>query len=455
MAELPETTGGDETRLSWIKPLRVFLIIWSGQLVSMIGSGLTSFALGVWLYQETGQAMPFALVALFSSLPGILLSPISGLVADRWNRRWIMIIADTGSAATTLFVVMMISFGELQVWQIYLTALFSSICGAFQGPAYMASVTMLVPKKDLGRVNGLIQSGQAATSLISPMLAGYLFVAIGLNRIILIDFITFFFAIGSLLMVNIPQPEVVEDDERSQTSFWRDAFYGWSYIKVRAGLLTMLIYYALVNFLLNVTGVLLVPLVLSFADADTLGIIQSVVGLGMLAGSILMGVWGGPKRKMDGVYAFIGLMGVGLIITGLRASAWTIGLGMFIMLGSVPLASGCSQVIWQSKVALGVQGRVFAIRGMIAHFMMPVAYLLAGALADSLFEPMMADGERLSQIFGPIIGVGPGRGIGLMQLLGGGLLLLVTAAAYLYPRMRLVEDELPDAIPDAPAPQIA
>lgn len=421
----------------------------------MIGSGLTNFALGVWLYQQTGQAMPFALVALFSSLPGILLSPISGLAADRWNRRWIMIIADTGSAAATLFVVVMISFGELQVWQIYLTALFSSICGAFQGPAYMSSVTMLVPKKDLGRVNGLIQSGQAATSLISPMLAGYLFVAIGLNRIILIDFVTFFFAIGSLLLVTIPQPETDDETGRSQGSFWQEAFFGWSYIKVRAGLLTMLLYYALVNFLLNVTGVLVAPLVLSFADADTLGIIQSVVGLGMLGGSILMGAWGGPKRKMDGVFAFIAVMGVGIFITGLRASAWTIGLGMFIILGSVPLAAGCSQVIWQSKVPPGVQGRVFAIRGMISYFMMPVAYLLSGVLADKFFEPLMAEGGRLAQTFGPLIGTGPGRGIGLMHLFGGVLLLLVTAAAYSYPRMRLVEDELPDAIPDEPLPQTA
>ncbi len=168
----------------------------------------------------------------------------------------------------------------------------------------------------------------------------------------------------------------------------------------------------------------------------------------MLLGSLAMSAWGGPKRKMNGVYGFIGMMALGTLITGWRASPWTIGLGLFISLASVPIAAGCSQVIWQTKVAPEVQGRVFAIRGMIATAITPIAFVLSGVLSDQLFEPMMMPDGALAGVLGSLIGTGPGRGIALIYFLSGLILLLSTGVAYLYPRMRLVEDELPDAIPD-------
>lgn len=432
------------------RDMRTFTIIWLGQLISLIGSGLTGFALGVWIFETTGRATPFALTALFGSLPGVLLSPLAGVLADRWNRRWIMILADTGAALATLLAAVMILADRLQIWQIYVVALLGAVCGTFQRPAYMASVTMLVPKKDLGRASGLMQGSQAVGMLVPPVLAGFLFVTIGLRGIILIDFVTYFFAIGALLLVRIPQPEASQAGAQGRGSIWRESAYGWTYIKARSGLLSMLIYFALVNFLLNATGVLMAPLVLSFGEASVYGLVQAVFGIGMLVGSTAMSAWGGPERKMLGIYGFIAAMAVGLVITGLRPSAWTVALGVFTTLASVPIASGCSQVIWQSKVPPDVQGRVFAIRGMIATSMMPLAYILSGLLADGVFEPLMDGGATLAVTVGQVIGVGPGRGIGLMYVLGGLLLLLVTAAAYAYPRMRLLEDELPDAIPAAP-----
>jgi DHA3 family macrolide efflux protein-like MFS transporter len=430
------------------KGMRAFMIIWAGQLISLIGSGLTSFALGVWIFEGTGRATPFVLTALFGSLPGILLSPLAGAVADRWDRRRIMILADTGAALATLFVTIMIFRGRLEIWHIYLSTLISATFGAFQRPAYLASVTMLVPKKDLGRSSGLMQSSQAVQMLVAPMLAGLLFVTIGLKNIILIDFVTFFFAVVALLLVRIPQPRVEGRGGEKQASLWRESIFGWNYIKARRGLLSMLIYFALANFALSMVGVLMTPLVLSFADADTLGFTQAVFGLGMLLGSLAMSAWGGPKRKMNGVYGFIAIMGLGALVTGWRASTWSISLGLFISLASIPIAAGCSQVIWQTKVAPEVQGRVFAIRGMMATAITPLAIVLAGVLSDRVFEPMMMAGGRLAKTLGPLLGTGPGRGIGLIYMLSGLMLLLSTAVAYLYPRMRLVEDELPEAIPD-------
>ncbi len=431
--------------------MHAFVIIWLGQLISLIGSSLTSFALGVWIYEQTGRATPFALTALFGSLPNVLLSPLAGALADRWNRRRIMILADTGAALATLFAAAMILTGQLQIWHIYLVALFSSIFGAFQQPAYMASVTMLVPKKDLGRASGMTQGSQAAGMLIAPILAGFLFFAVGLKGIVLIDFATFLFAISALLLVHIPQPKSDEAKGEVDRSLLKDVTYGWTYLRARAGLLVMLIYFALVNFLINISGVLTAPLVLSFADVRILGVIQAIFGVAMLVGSVVMSAWGGPKRKMRGVYIFIALFGLGFIIAGLQPSAWLIGLGSFVIMASLPIAAGSSQALWQSKVEPDVQGRVFAIRAMVAQSMMPLAFLLAGPLADGVFNPLLVEGGPLAATVGQLIGVGQGRGIGLIYILAGLLLLLVTAAAYAYPRVRLIEDELPDVIPDLPA----
>jgi len=433
--------------------MKKFLVIWLGQVISIIGSGLTGFALGVWIYEQTGQATPFALTVLFGSLPRILLSPIAGSLADRWNRRWIMIIADTGSALVTLSVVFLLGMGDLQVWHIYLVAALSSVFAAFQEPAYTASITMLVPKKELARASGMVQMAQALEMIIAPLLAGILFVSIGMNGIILIDFITFFFAIGALLLVKIPQPKLKEDEVKSERgTVIRDMVFGWNYLWTRKGLLGILIYFALANFLFNFAAVLYIPMILAFTTAAVLGLVQMVAGSGMLGGSLLMSAWGGPKkRRINAVIGFITLAGIGLILTGLQASAVFIAAGMFLFMFCIPLASSPSQAIFQTKVAPDVQGRVFAIRGMISRSMMPLAFLIAGPLADRVFNPLLEAGGALADTFvGSLIGVDPGRGIGLIFILAGSAMLIASLAAYSNPRIRNVEQELPDAIPDQP-----
>ncbi len=448
MSETQSTIALEEASALKPKGMGVFMTIWLGQLISLLGSGLTGFALGVWIFESTGRATPFVLTALFSSLPNLLLSPVAGVVADRWNRRWIMIISDTAAALMTLFIMVMVFSGRLQIWHIYLTAFIGSAFGAFQNPAYTASVTMLVPKEQLGRASGLLQSGQAIRTLLSPVLAGFLFVTIGLKNIILIDFVTFFFAVGTLMIVVIPQPEYLATETQKKESIWKQSLFGLTYIKNRVGLLSMLLYFALVNFLLSATNVLLTPLVLTFTDARTLGFIQAVLGAGMLLGSIAMSAWGGPKRKMMGVYGFIAMMGVGMVIISLSPSPWMVGAGLFVALAGVPIAAGCSQVIWQTKVEPGIQGRVFAIRGMIATAITPLAFVTAGLVPDKILEPLMRQGGGLGDTVGQVIGTGPGREFALMYLVSGLLMLVVTAVAYLFPRMRLVEDELPDMLPD-------
>lgn len=445
MAEIAASppTAAVETR-----GMKTFLVIWVGQLISMVGSGLTGFALGVWIYQQTGQATPFAIAAFLSSVPRIVLSPIAGPLVDRWDRRKVMIAADSAAALGTLGITLLLFFGSLQIWQIYLLIFFSSCFGAFQEPAYTASITMLVPKKELTRASGLVQTGQSLETLLAPLLAGVLFVFVGLPGILLIDFITFFFAVGALLITRIPQPEYVPStapDEKP--SIWREAAFGFSYLRARSGLLGLLLYFALVNFLLNISVVLSGPLVLSFSTPASLGVVQTASGAGMLAGSLLLAAWGGPKRKVPGIIAAIGLGAVGLLLMGLQASVVLISAGFFLLLFAIPLASGPSQALFQMKVAPGIQGRVFAIRTMISRSMMPLAFLLAGPLSDRLFEPLMQPGGALAESpLGGLLGSGPGRGTAVVFVCAAVILLLATIAAYAYPRIRNLESELPDAV---------
>jgi len=239
--------------------------------------------------------------------------------------------------------------------------------------------------------------------------------------------------------------------QNSFHSLQQDIAYGFKYLRGRLGLVGLLINFALANFMLNSTSVLSGPLVLSTADAGALGIVQTAMGAGMLIGSIVMSAWGGPRRRFHGVLGFIGLGGIGLAIAGLHPSATVIAAGGFLLLLCVPLASGSSQAIFQSKVAAAVQGRVFAIRTMISRYMLTLAYASAGPLADRVFEPVLRDpASALSRTIGGVIGTGQGRGMGLMSILGAVALLAPTAVAYANPRIRNIEDELPDAISTLP-----
>jgi MFS transporter, DHA3 family, macrolide efflux protein len=427
--------------------MRIFLIIWFGELISIIGSGMTSFGLGVWIYQKTGQATPFALTALFGTLPRVLLLPLGGMLADRWNRRLLMILADVGSALTTLAALLLLAAGKLEIWNIYVLSILSSICAAFQDPAYRSSVTMLVEKKDLGRASGLMSASEALTMLVSPLLAGLLFAPIGLTGIMIIDFVTFFFAFGALLFVRIPQPALSAEEAGKKASLRADMGFAWRYLVARPGLFWLMWYFALVNFSLNLATVLTGPLVLSFGSATTLGIVEVVFGIAMLGGSVLMGAWGGPKRRITGIFVFISICALGLVIVGLHASALVISIGFFIMLFCVPLGSGASQALSQAKIEPSVQGRVFSMRSMVSQSMMPVAFAISGPLADKVFGPLMMPGGALASTFlGQIFGVGVGRGIGLMFTTAGLFLLVAGAVAWSFPRIRNVEDELPDVV---------
>ena len=424
--------------------MQTFIIIWFGQVISLIGSGLTGFALGVWVYQTTGSATQFSLIYLFTELPAILVAPLAGSIADRWERRWVMIFSDTVSGISTVVIALLLWLGKLDIWHIYLTIGVSSACRGFQEPAYYASTTLLVAKKHFGRANGMIQLGKAAGQLFSPILAGFLVGIIQVKGVILIDFTTFSFALLTLVFVNFPKHQKNHKDKTTQNSIREDIGYGWNYILARSALLMMLVYFFITNFTIGLVQVLITPMVLGFSNPEILGLILSLGGSGWLLGAIFMSTWGGPKRRIYGVFGFELLFGLSIVLAGLRPSPLLITLAAFAAFFSFPMIIGCSNAIWQVKVEPEVQGRVFAMREAIRWSSLPLAYLIAGPLADRIFLPLLMPGGLLTDNIGKLIGVGGGRGIGLLFILLGILMIIVTIVAYQYPQIRWVEDQLPD-----------
>jgi MFS transporter, DHA3 family, macrolide efflux protein len=428
--------------------MQTFLLIWFGQLISILGTGLTGFGLGVWVYEQTGSATHLTMMSFAGTLPMILISPVAGVLVDRWNRKWTLILGDLGGAFFTLVLVLLLWSGNMNVWALYPLVIVSAIFNAFQFPSFTAAITQIVPKEQFGRASGMMQLAQAVGQLIAPVLAGVLVVWIGLEGIALFDFATCLFAVATLLVINIPNPPVSADGAAARKSVFNETVFGWKYIVTRPGLLGLLLFFAASNFMMGAIVVLSTPLVLSFASPATLGIVRSVAGLGLLFGSVLMSVWRGPQRRVYGVLVGVLLSGLSMLIAGVAPSALLITIAAFFFALGIPVVGAASQPIWQSKVPVDVQGRVFGVRMMIATAALPLSYLISGPLVDFVFEPLMAPGGGLANSVGLLIGTGEGRGIGLMFVILGVLSVISVVLGYLYPRLRLVEDELPDAIPD-------
>jgi MFS family permease len=364
-----------------------------------------------------------------------------------------MIVADAGAGLCTLLVALLLFAGGLQLWQIYLLTAITAAFGTVQWPAYAATTTLLVSKENLGRANGMVQFGQAASEVLAPMIAGALVGIIQLQGVILIDVVTFAFAIVTLLLVRFPKARASakgvrpSDGERTRVLAWRDLTFGWTYITSRPGLLGLLLFSAVVSFIWGMVGALIVPMILGWSSSEVLGVIISVAGAGMLVGSLLMSMWGGPRRRINGVLNFEILSGLFFVLIGMQPSFWWTAAGVFGAHLTIAIIYGSNQAIWQSKVAPDVQGRVFAMQQMVTRAAAPLAYLLAGPLADNVFEPLLATNGPLAGSLGPIFGTGAGRGIGLLFVLLGVVKVVVSLVGRLYPHIRNVEDELPDAIP--------
>lgn len=425
--------------------MRLYLLLWFSQFVSGVGTGLGSFALGVWVYRQNASTTQYAMIAFTAMCTGLLVSPLAGVLADRYDRRRLILFGDTGAAVMTTLMALALYTGQMRLWHVYFIVIFMVGFGALQGPAFTASISMLVPRRHLARAGGMAQIAGIATTLVCPPLSGALIPLIGYHGVIAIDITTFLFAFFVLLFIRLPSPPKSEAG-RERRSLLSDFAFGWTYIRQRPGLLNLLGIFAVTNFAITVVNVLLAPLILSFGSATNLGFVNMATAAGGLLGSLALSIWGGPRNRVNGVLLFILLQAPVLLLGALQPNVPLIAAACFLFMAFTPFVGGLSQAIWQTKVAYDIQGRVFGMRSFVLSLMGPIGLLLAGPLVDRVYEPLMAPGGALAGTIGRVIGVGHGRGVGLLFITLGVLIMLVVIVSSLNPRLRNIESELPDAV---------
>jgi MFS transporter, DHA3 family, macrolide efflux protein len=439
--------------------MRKFRVLWAGQFLSLLGSGLASFALGVWIYERTGSATQYAMIFLIAFLPGIVISPVAGTVTDRFSRRGILFACDCAGIACMVALASLYSAGVLRPWQIYITTAVSSIMAAFQIPAFASSIPLLVPKKDIGRANGLMMLAQAS-SVIAPVLAGFLLREITLKGVIIVDASSFLANSAALLLVRIPRPESSAADASADGTVTGSWSVAWQYIREHRGFTSLIGYNAALTLLCGFVDVLFTPVVLGFASAEALGLVLTVGGIGMAVGSLLISAWGGPKRRMNGAVGFAVPLGLAMCVGALRPDVALIAVAAFFFLFCTAIIESSMLSIWQVKVEPGLQGRVLALNRMIGSTTQAAAFALVGPVADHWFEPLLLKGGSLAGSVGPVLGTGAGRGMALLVGLLGVVVIATAAAGYLLPSLRRVEEVNPDAISedepaDVPEPAVA
>lgn len=424
---------------------RVFLLLWFGQLISLVGSGLTSFSLSLWVYRRSGSTSLFALLILFSMLPGILIAPLAGAWVDRWNRRKVMLLSALIAGLFTMAMAGLLWLGNLRVWQIAIAVSGISICEAFQDPAHVASNTLLLSKETFARGNGLMQLANAIGFIASPLLAILLLGVIHIQTIMVIDFLTYIFFIGVLLGVQIPSPQLGVAGRTHKGSLLFEAASGWQYVRTRNGLMSLLGFFSIVIFAARTIQVLLVPLVLGMGSTRVLASVVAAAPAGMVAGSIAMTTWGGPRRRIYSVFGSGVIVGLALIVTGLARSPGLVASALFLLGAVVAFGSASDQIIWQLKTRPDMQGRVFSFRRMVIAGCLPGACIVAGTLVDRVFRPLLMPNGPLAGTLGRYSGVGPARGAGLFLALIGLLTLVATVVFAFVPAVRMIEFRLADA----------
>ncbi|HCS38380.1 MAG TPA: MFS transporter [Anaerolineaceae bacterium] len=421
-----------------------FFVVWAGQTVSLLGSQMSGFALGVWLYQRTGLASNFAIVALCTVLPQMLFSPLVGNWIDRFNRRKLMALADSGSVLSTLVMVLLFFTGRIETWHIFLMTILSASFGTLQAPAYSALVAGSIEKRHLGHANGLLQFAQALCQILAPAIAGVLVATIGVAGVLFIDLGTFLLGIGTLLFSRLPAdpPLAVKEINKIQQNFLREFMKGLRTLRTTPGLISLLRFQTIFTFLWSLFAVMVTPMLLGFAKPDGLGLTLTIAGVGMLTGSLVMAAWGGPHLRMNGLLVFEFISAMAFVLMGLRPNLTLVAIGAFCAHFTLAFVSSLNDTLWQEKSPPETLGRALAMRQMFMRGSTLVAYLFAGSLLDRFIEPLLLPEGALTSSAGLLFGIGPGRGIALICSLIG-VVKVNTALILAIPNWKKAEDSSP------------
>ena len=423
--------------------LRTYYLLVATQAVSRLGSHVSFFAVGIAVFMKTSHATPIAIIAFCQTLPMLLGAGFAGALADRYDRRLLLILANLGFVATSGLLLASFVSGVFQLWQLYALTLINSAIGTLEQPALQASVAMLVPDTHRDRANAIGQMTGPAANAVAPMLAGLLYALIGVPGAILIDLATFAVAVLVLMAVRIPMPASTDEGAAMAGAVWSQAFDGFAYLRRRPTLMGLALLVSIVSLLMGALGVLILPYPLARTHSTlAFGIVLASADVGMIAGSAAMAAWGGTRPRIHTVMLALFVAGLLLAVAGVARNTPELAAAFFAFMFMLPFVNTASTSIFQVKVAPDVQARVFAATGQIATLTMPLAYLIAGPLTDRVAEPAVRSPGWRAVAW--LVGGEAGAGMGLLLVCGGLATAALSLIAYALPAMRGLEVALPD-----------
>lgn len=426
--------------------MRTFYILAFSQMLSMIGSGMTNIAIGLWIYSETGDTTPLMLVGFFFWIPRMLIGSIGGVLADRFNRKVLIILGDAGQAVPTLLLALSFMLGQFALWQLYVAAVIQALFGLVQGPSLVASITMLVPSRQRPRANAVQEVVGPASGLLAPSLAGICYALIGVAGVLVIDFVTFVIAVLVIAGVSIPQPRLTAESAATKGSLWHEIRGGFEFLVSCPGLFYLSLYFLFLNFVTNGVWRLLTPYLLALTSSEAMvGVLLSISSLSLMTGGLITIIWQGTTRRIDTILPSLGIAALGLIVFGMVRSPLALGVTIFLMQLPYKMSNALLNAIRQDKIPPDMQGRVFSLTSQMSTFAIPITFLVTGPIVDDLLEP--AVGSASWEVVAPLVGNETGAGMGLYIIACGALLLAATLITYLSPAVRRLEHHLPDYEP--------
>lgn len=440
-AERPRAPEWSEAETA--RNFRGFMLIWAAQLAARIGNGLTAFGLGVHVYRDTGSSTAVALVTMAAFLPGVLLAPLGGVLADRFDRRLLMILGDGLSAIGLVALIAAFQTGFASgtdgVAVICVCVAFSSVFTSVMDPAYRATVTDLLTPRQYARAGGLVQFAGAAQYLISPALAGILMAWFGIEHLLVIDIATM--AVTVLCMVLVWRT-IGTTPRTADRGFWEDFRFGVRFLAGHRGVLLLMLLVTLVTFCMGFLQTLLTPMLLDLSNAEVLGYIRSAGAVGMVVASLAIGIWNMRDRHLTGIAIALAVGGIAVGCMGATPNVLLIGVSAFVFFMTLPFLNTSVEVLVRSSIPNETQGRLWGLMGLISQLGYIAAYAISGVLADLVFNPLLVPGGDLAGGLGQVIGVGESRGIGLMFLVIGVLLIGTALLTPQVKSMRTLENNL-------------
>ncbi len=438
---LYEPKGVKREKMKEKNSYSVFLVLWFGQLISSIGSGLTSFGLNIYVFQQTRSAAACSTVMLCAFLPMVLLTPFSGVLADRYSRRILMLIGDFFSAICLCVMLAGIFSGKDNIVMICVCVFCSAIFSSLMDPSYKSTVTDLLTVEQFSKAGGLIQLASSAKFLIAPALAGIIIKLGGIELILMIDICTFFLTLLTVIYAGNLMEERQNLDKSKEFSFFSDLAEGWKSLIKNKGIMVLLTLSTVITFYIGFVETLLTPMLLELTDSATLGVITSVSAIGMLISSIILGIKGIEKKYVNALAISFSLMGILICFVGCITNLYIITAAGFLFFAMIPIANTCIDVLVRSNLEKETQGRVWGLISLISQIGYIVAYGISGPLADYVFNPLFYHDGALAESIGKIVGIGEERGIAFMMVFCGLSMFIFSIIIKSNKSMKKVEEE--------------